>query len=54
MVGKATIVLEEVITKERGTYTLSTGDRLFVPKEVALRISAEMDREGKTHKYVVD
>lgn len=64
VVGKAKIVLEEVTTKKRSEYNLLTGDRLFVPAEVALRIDAkketviiacgaETDREGKTHKYIV-
>lgn len=65
VIGEAQFVLEDIDTKEQRTYTLSTGDRLFVPARVALRVGAkrgaaiiacgaEIDREGKTHKYLVN
>lgn len=65
VVGTAQVVLEDIDSKERSAYSLSTGDRLFIPPRIALRIkadrgtvivacSSEMDRDGKTHKYLVD
>lgn len=64
VVGKALFVLEDIDTKEKKEYCLETGDRLLVPPRVALRVSApastviiacssDVDRERKTHKYIV-
>ena len=64
IIGKARFFLEDIDSKERREHTMETGDRLFVPERVALRIHAEAgtvivtcsqkaDRNSGTHAYIV-
>lgn len=64
IIGRATFFLEDIDSKERREYNMTTGDRLFVPERVALRIHAEAgtvivtcsqkaDRNSGTHEYIV-
>ena len=64
IIGKALFTLEDVDTKKRIEHQLATGDRLFIPAKVALKIQATRDtvitvcsskanRDEKTHKYII-
>lgn len=64
VVGKATITLEDIETKEQCVYELETSDRLFVPPQIGLRLTATKGtvivvcaqkaiRDDQTHKYVL-
>ena len=65
IIGSAKVMLEDIDSKKRREYNLATGDRLFVPPRVALKIWGEPgtviivcsprgDREKQTHKYQID
>lgn len=65
IIGEARFLLEDIETKKRQTYLLTTGDRLLVPARIALQIKAptgaiiiaccaERDDGTKSHKYVFD
>jgi hypothetical protein len=60
--GKATITLEDIDTKERKVYQAEDGTRIFIPPRVASKIEAykgtsivtcspKSDRERQTHRY---
>jgi len=62
VIGEADFDLEDIETRERRKYFMKTGDSLFVPSRVALRVNAKpettivccsesYDREAGTHKY---
>ena|SRR3989344_3111447 len=64
--GEAEIILEDVKTKERITYSAENGTRIFIPCMVASRVNAKKgtcivtcapesaDREKQTHKYEIN
>lgn len=65
VIGKATFTLEDIGTKEREVCSLETGDRIFIPPKVALKIQAKkgtvitscspkVDRDDATHKYIIE
>lgn len=60
--GEATIILEDIDTKERIQYPVDNGSRLFIPSRVASKVyakagtsivtcSPKADRVKETHKY---
>lgn len=62
VIGESEFFLEDIHSKERKSYLLNTGDRLYIPKEVALKFkstpgtfvvccSERNEREKGTHKY---
>lgn len=62
VLGNAKFILEDIKTKKRKEYSLKTGDTLYIPREVAIRIiantgtviiccSEKHEREEGTHKY---
>lgn len=64
IIGEAEFTLEDIDTKERRAYVMETGDNLYVPKRVALKVKAsaktiiiccseENKREQGTHRYEI-
>jgi hypothetical protein len=62
LIGSASFVLEDIDTKKRISYELKTGDRIFIPARVAIKIKAKegttiiacspkLSGNEKTHKY---
>jgi oxalate decarboxylase/phosphoglucose isomerase-like protein (cupin superfamily) len=62
IIGNAEFILEDIKTKKRKIYFMETGDSLYIPKEVALKVianggtiiivcSEELKREEGTHAY---
>ena len=65
VIGEAEFTLEDIKTKKRETYKMKTGDNLYIPKEVALKVKApsgtviiccseKNERENGTHKYEIE
>ncbi len=64
IIGNALFILEDIETKKRENYEIKTGDRLYIPPRIALKVRAQKDiviivcspktnRDEKTHKYEV-
>ena len=65
IIGEANFVLEDIRNKERKTFAMKTGDQLFVPPRIGLRVDAkkgaiiaccseDYNIEGTTHKYTIE
>ena len=62
IIGSADFLLEDIDTKKRKNYRMETGDTLYIPPRIALKVTAvpdtvivccseNHDRERGTHKY---
>ena len=65
VIGKATFSLQDIDTKEKANYEIETGQVIYIPPKVALKVyskpnqaiiccSESEDRENKTHKYKIE
>jgi hypothetical protein len=65
VIGQAEFTLEDISTRDRRVFPMSTGDQLFIPSQTAVRIGAKKgtviiccseryNRQAGTHRYQVD